>query len=197
MSKQTIIENILTNSRVAAQNLIDDSNKKAQSEKEKVKSQLEELMTKQKAVVDEQAQEIIARRATVSKLDAAKHVLAVKQSLIDLVFESAAEKLKLLKNDEYIALIKKMLAGFAADGDTVVVSKNDAKRIDSAIVQEVASKRKIKLQLSKDYGDFKGGFLLTNPKFDKTLTLESIVWSERADLESEVAGILFKENKTN
>lgn len=191
--KDAIIQKIIGDANAQAQNMISDANSYA----EKIIAEAEANAKLRVAEVEKQAEkagvEYVGRRVTVAGLDLKKARLNAKMQLLDEVYDKAADELASLKPDEYKKLITGMLKVAAEDGDTVTVCKNDDKVLTQAFFDDFAKKKGIKLTLSKSFGDFKGGIILSGGGVDKNLTLEVELKLLREQTEAEIAAVLFKE----
>ncbi len=191
--KDAIIQKIIGDANAQAQMMISDANAYA----EKIIAEAENNAKERIAELEKQAEkagvEYVGRRITVAGLDLKKARLNAKMQLLDEVYDKAADELASLKPDDYKRLITGMLEAAAEDGDTVTVCKNDEKVLTSDFFADFAKKKGIKLTLSKTFGDFKGGVILSGGGVDKNLTLEVELKLLREQTEAEIATILFKE----
>ena len=135
--------------------------------------------------------DIAQRSDTVAQLDSRKLVLVAKAKVIDEVFATALEKARNLPKEKYKKLIFGMLES-AQDGDVITISEREKGIVTEASIKELATKKKIKLTLNKELGDFDGGIILSNNGIDKNMTLEVEIASIRDEYEAKVAKELFK-----
>lgn len=124
-------------------------------------------------------------------IDKNKIVLRKKMQIIDEIFSLSIDKLASAKNKNYKKQIKDIILNNAEDGDEVIICKNDKDIFDSKFIAAISKQMNIKLKLSKTFGDFKGGIILSNKICDKNLTLEAQIEAIRAEVEQEVASIVF------
>lgn len=191
--KDAIIQKIIGDATAHANTIIADAKKYsdgliAAAEKEaKVKVSEAEKQAEKNGV------EYVNRRLTVAALDLKKAKLNAKMRLLDEVYSDACDELTKLKPAEYKKLITGMLDSAAADGDTVTVAKADAKVLTASFFADYSKEKGIKLSLSKKYGDFNGGIILSGKGVDKNLTLEVELKLLREQTEGEIAKLLFKE----
>ena len=159
-----------------AQKVVDENISRAESE---AKSIIENAKAEAKANYDKVSsslkatyEQIIDRKIAVANLDAKKILMSAKSEALSNVFEKAIDECANLDKKEYLKLIAGMIKSSAKDGDVIVICENDKKRITKAFVDKIAKEMNIKLSLSDEFGDFKGGILISNPNMDKNLTLE-------------------------
>ena len=72
----------------------------------------------------------------------------------------------------------------AQDGDVITISEREKGIVTEASIKELATKKKIKLTLNKELGDFDGGIILSNNGIDKNMTLEVEIASIRDEYEA-------------
>lgn len=134
-------------------------------------------------------EEIVNRKKMVANIDAKKQNLNNKMHIIDEVFAGAPEAIH--SDKRYPEFLKKLIEDNAEDGDTVIICKTDSKTVNKAFIDSLKQTKGININLSKEFGDFVGGVIISNNNYDKNLTLESIVKQLRGDMEMEMATVLF------
>lgn len=138
--------------------------------------------------------EILERKESVARLEVKKLALQAKQRVLDAAFERAMNSVRALPKDKYLAIVEGMLSN-AEDGDVVKIAECDAKVITAAFVKKTADKLGIKLTLSKEYIDIRGGVVLSNGSYDKNFSLETEFDSLREEIEPAIAAEIFGERK--
>ncbi len=189
MSEKAIIERIIADAQKQSEDIIADAKIKAKSTTTKASQIVEENLTKAKEKCNLDSQETLRRRMSVANLDAKKHRLFVKQQLINETFELARKKIINLSDADYLKLIGNIINKYAVSGETVTISANDKKRI----TQEFLDNAKLDLKLSKEYGNFDGGVVLSKSGYDKNLTLDVLIKESRENVEDKVALVMFEE----
>lgn len=192
-SKAGIIEKIIADGNAIVEKNLSEAKAKAESILSAAKQTSADFASKseKQAIVD--GEEIIKRRKIVAKLDCNKVMLSKKKELVDIIFKEAISTLRKDKS-KYITLISGMLERNADDGDCVVICEKDKDVITADLIAKVAKKCGKKLSLSMEYGDFDGGFILENERFDKNLSLSLALADIRENIEGQVVEILFKES---
>ena len=118
-------------------------------------------------------EEIITQAVLNAEIEARKILLKAKQEVLSATIERSLEKLMKLPDSEYIALITDMIAGVVENGDTVIISRNDEKRLTAEVIAKISKVIGKKLTLSNERGDFLGGVILSQNGLDKNMTLEN------------------------
>lgn len=159
--------------------------------KSEAKKMMDEVLQNKQSVIDE----TVKRQKAVAELDAKKIVLKSKKDAIDEAFRLAKEQLNSLSSEKYFDVVSNMISTYAEDGDVVTVSAKDKKLITMAKLDKIASAKKIKLTLNKEYGDFEGGVILSGNGMDKNLTFDVELKTLRDEMETEIADMIFNKEK--
>lgn len=146
--------------------------------------------------------ELERRRSSVSaELEHRKEILIEKQKLMEECFGAALEELVNLPAEEYGSLIRKMLLNLVSSGEErVLISLGDEKRIDQQFIDRVNAELKKEgkkggLKLDGTSPAVHGGFILSSEDVEVDCSFGTLLAQLREELQSEVAGILFGENK--
>ena len=183
--KEAIIEKIISDATVRGEAVIDDAKFKATEIENVAKAACTSMADnagKERAAA---VNDVLTRSKTVAELDAKNQVVA-------LTFETALNKVKNLPKEKYAKLVMGMLS-MAEDGDVVTISKREKDVLTEAVIKEFAAKKKIKLTLNKEFGEFDGGIILSGSGVDKNLTFETEFQLLKDELEETVAKKLFAE----
>lgn len=177
-------------SQIKTQSEIDCDEVIASAESE-AKKMMDEVLQNKQSVIDE----TVKRQKAVAELDAKKIVLKAKKDAIDEAFRLAKEQLNSLSSEKYFEVVSNMISTYAEDGDVVTVSAKDKKLITKAKLDKIATAKKIKLTLNKEYGDFEGGVILSGNGMDKNLTFDVELKTLRDEMETEIADMIFNKEK--
>lgn len=199
MSLEKILERIAGD----AQKEIDRITERATSNAEKTIQEAEKEAEILKAESLQRAKEEAAQRKermiAMARLDFRKRILGEKQRAIDTVFQEAIEKLCNLEEDEYRALMKRMLlSGVQTGEEEVILAQRDKTKLTSSFIDELNeelrnNEKKGNLTISEETREISGGFILRGGDIELNSTFESLLESSRDELESEVGQLLFKE----
>lgn len=180
-SEEQIAENI-DKAENTAKGIIDNAN----AESEKAIADFE-------ATKEATFNEVVRRRLSVANLDAKKAIMNAKRASIDDAFNEALNECVKLDNAKYLHIIESMIKANAKDGDKVVISEADSKRITKKFVADIAKEMGINLSLASEMASFNGGIVLSNDSFDKNLTFDSEVAEIKENADSDLLSKLFKE----
>lgn len=122
MSKEAIIDKILSDANLKGDAIIGEANGKADEIISLAAKQCKDYLYQSKTEIDRLTLEIDERSRSVAELDARKLLLAAKTQVLDDVYAKTLEKLRNLDKEQYGALIFAMLEN-AKDGDVVIISK--------------------------------------------------------------------------
>lgn len=190
MSREAIIEKILSDAEIRANSFIEEQTAKADEILADAAEQCKSYYYTFKAETDKMVAEVQSRAKTVAELDARKLMLATKTKVLDGVFKRAVEKLTELDKEQCKKLLLAMLESYAEDGDVITLGKAQADCLCEDDVAAVAERKGIKLSLSGKHGDF-DGMTLTSNGVDKNLTFEVEVALLREETETQIAKEIF------
>lgn len=193
MSKELIIEKILSDAQQKASEIIATAEQKA--EKLVKDAETEAAQTMQRAVSEAKnlVPELLRRKLSVAELEVKKIRLKAKQDVLENVFEQAMQAIRALPKQEYLAFIENMLIAASEDGDIVIVAEADKADVTQAFIDKIAAKKGIKLSIGKAYGSFAGGLMLESKSCTKNMTLELELASLREEREAKIARMIFEE----
>lgn len=190
-NKEAIKLSILESARLAAEKIISDAEAECErllnEAKADIAAQKEENI--KKATV--KAEEIALRSGMLSKLDCKKHELSEKQKLVSLVYEKAEQGFRNMPDDMYKAYFARIVEANAEKDDEVVLSKNE-KRLDSVWLKAINNKTDKNLTLSLSFHDEDGGVVLRSARYDKSLTIPTLLAEVREATENEIVKRLFE-----
>lgn len=173
--KQKIIDDILSSARSAAAAVVAEATEQAQAEIEELRAELDAAQKDALEKAELAAQELYLGQVKLGELEAGKAMLRAKQACVAAVYYGVKNKILAAKDAEYLKILQGVIVKYAEDGDQVIASKNDGKRVTAAWLKKVATAAKIKLTLSSEKGDFDGGVILRNSRYDRDLTIDAIV----------------------
>lgn len=191
MSKEYLLGQIAVKAEEEAQAIVGSALDVAAKRKEKAEAELKEEYERKIVRANEEAEQALAGRKTLSRIDAKKTELNVKRELIDEVYRAVTEKINSLGDKDYLKFMAGLIGKYAEEGDEVIICKKDERRITSAWLSDVAFDLQLSLKLSNQFHDDIGGIILRGAKYDKNLTVSSIVNEARTGTESTVADRLF------
>lgn len=190
MSKEAIIDKILSDANLKGDAIIGEANEKADEIISLAAKQCKDYLYKSKTEIDRLTLEIDERSRSVAELDARKLLLAAKAQVLDSVYAKTLEKLRNLDKEQYSALIFSMLEN-AKDGDVVTVSEREKDIVTKESLADFAKKKGISLTLADKFGDFDGGVIISENGVDNNFTLEVEVALLREQTETKIAKEIF------
>ncbi len=190
MSKEAIIDKILSDANLKGDAIIGEANEKAGEIISLAAKQCKDYLYQSKTEIDRLTLEIDERSRSVAELDARKLLLAAKAQVLDSVYAKTLEKLRNLDKEQYSALIFSMLEN-AKDGDVVTVSEREKDIVTKESLADFAKKKGISLTLADKFGDFDGGVIISENGVDNNFTLEVEVALLREQTETKIAKEIF------
>ncbi|WP_238882298.1 V-type ATP synthase subunit E [Clostridium sp. YIM B02551] len=173
----------------------------ANLEGEKILSKkLQEAEEIKKVILDKAKEESKARKERIisnALLKVRNEKLAVKQKVMDEVFEKALEELCNMNLDAFKNYFKESILNLDITGDEVVIlNEQNKKVIEQDFINEInnilkARGKKDGLTISSEVGNFKGGYILEKNGVEINNTFEALISSKKDELEYEVANLLF------
>lgn len=190
MSKEAIIDKILSDANLKGDAIIGEANGKADEIISLAAKQCKDYLYQSKTEIDRLTLEIDERSRSIAELDARKLLLAAKTQVLDDVYAKTLEKLRNLDKEQYGALIFAMLEN-AKDGDVVIISKREKDIVTKQSLADFAKKKGIKLTLADKFGDFDGGVIISENGVDNNFTLDVEVSILREQTETKIAKEIF------
>ena len=188
MSKEGIVERILSDAEERAQAVVAAAEKRA----EEIIAEAQESVKRDelgvKAEVEERCAAIKSGKAAEARLDSAKLLLAQKRRVIDSIYERALKELKELNKAETLKLADGILQEYAEDGDTIAFAA-DFKYAQEVSKLSICAEKKLKISLNADGVD--GGFVLRGKAADKDVSYRALLLSDREQNEVEIASAVF------
>ncbi|MDE6472492.1 MAG: hypothetical protein K2L52_05640 [Clostridia bacterium] len=191
-NKEAIIQKIIDDANAVAGAKIAEANDTASQVLARAQRQVDRFNESNSGRTDKLYQEALERSQVVANLDIKKLLQGKKKEIIDKAFDEALDAIKADKKT-YLALVEGMIMSCCEDGDEVVVAMEDDKVITKKLIADIAKKSKKSLKKSEEFGDFKGGVILSGKNYDKNLTLELELSLIKEKIESNIDSILFGE----
>lgn len=185
---------MMSNLENLTKKILDDANSQASIIQEESKEESRKTIESRIKQAEEEKKRILSRATseadllksrTISnaELSARDEKLTAKQEVIERVFNLAKEKLKNLKEEEYLAYLKATLEDIKLEGGETIIVPERMK----AKVKELGLSAKVSEETVDSGFVIKDGGIILNHTFD------SLVDDIRDDLEIEIAQSLFKE----
>lgn len=175
VGKQKLIDEILSSAKKTATAMVDEATAEQTEALAALRAQLDAAQAESLKLSDKAADDRYAGQVKLGDLEAGKELLRAKQRCVAAVYDGVREKILSAPDAEYLALLQKLVVSVCEDGDEVIAAKSDGKRVTAAWVKKVSAAAKKKLTLSKEQGDFAGGVILRNARYDRDLSVDEIV----------------------
>lgn len=173
--KQKIIDDIIASADATAEKIVEQAVAEVQTALDELKSSLASAHTASAEKYRADAQSTYDGQVKLGELEAGKIMLKARQACVSAVYDGVRERILSASDKEYLALLQKLIVGACENGDEVIAAQADEKRVTAAWVKKVGESAKRKLTLSKTRGEFAGGVILRNAKYDRDLTVDEIV----------------------
>ncbi|MHC4240808.1 MAG: V-type ATP synthase subunit E [Planctomycetota bacterium] len=196
MEAEQVVEKILADARAEADKIKKQADDKESGEQAKLSEQLDEYKKQTRILAQQAGKDKNSHILAAARMNIAKEYLAEKRKIFDEVFGQARQQLQNLPDEEYQALIKKLLLEAVETGDEEVVVDTNEGRISKDLIKEVnqqlGSDRKSNLKLSGKKQNIGAGFILTRGKIKTNVSIEVLLDQARKELEIQLAKELFE-----
>ena len=189
MSKESIVERIISDAEKEAENIIAQAEARAQQTVQEADLRAERKLAGVKAEVAQKVKSILDGKAATARLDGAKAELAEKRRVIDSVYKNALEALIALDKKTSLALAERLLSDFAEEGDEIVFATNYKYVAEVSNLETVKAK---KLKIANGKIPLDGGFILKGKNSDKDVSYGALLQFDREEYQAEIALAVFK-----
>jgi V/A-type H+-transporting ATPase subunit E len=127
----------------------------------------------------------------ISRMEARKSVLSVKQEMVEKSFDLAVQQIVALPDEKYTAFLANLVkkAGPAGD-EEIILNAADRARVGEALIKAVNADG-AKMKLSDETRDIKGGLILRRGSIETNCSVELLVELCRGELSAKLADVLF------
>lgn len=188
MSKESIVQRIISDAEEEAAGIIAEAEKRAESAVAGAKEKAERNLAGTKAEAEARARFIKDGKAAAARLDCAKIELAEKRRAIDSAYGAALKALIELDEKQSVALAERLLSDYAEKGDEIVFAAN-YKHVKAVLKLDVVREKALKF--STDGSGVSGGFILRGEVSDKDTSYSALLEADREKYVSGVAAKLF------
>ena len=173
--KQKIIDDILSSAKSTAASIVAEATEATQAETAELRAELDKAQAESLEKAEDAALQLYSGQVKLGELEASKVLLRAKQACVAAVYDGVKQKILASSDAQYLKILQGYILSYCEDGDEIIAAKADVKRVTAAWVKKVATSAKKKLTLSSEKGDFDGGVILRNKKYDRDLTVDAIV----------------------
>ena len=189
MSKEAIVERILSDAGNEADAIVKDAEEKAAAVVAAASARAEKGRRDSEAEVRAKTASISERRAAAARLDSAKILLSEKRRVIDAIYAEALGRMISLSEEECLALTDRLLKAYAEEGDEIFFAASYL-YIPAAARLPVVTEKKLKISAEK--AAVRGGFVLRGTASDKDLSYETLLAADRDEHQADIASEIFK-----
>ena len=127
----------------------------------------------------------------ISRMEARKSVLSVKQEMVEKSFDLAVQQIVALPDEKYTAFLANLVkkAGPAGD-EEIILNAADRARVGEALLKAVNADG-AKMKLSDETRDIKGGLILRRGSIETNCSVQLLVELCRGELSAKLADVLF------
>jgi len=160
---------------------------------EEAEKQADELLRRGTSQADERRK----RLEGVAELESGKHILAVKQEMLDLAFDRAAKAIAALPEEKYVDFLSKLAVRYSRTGnEQILLSKKDREKYGDRVLKAsnaalAGAGKKPSFSLADDTVDIDGGLILKEGDVEVNCAIKTIVYFMRDKISVEVADVLF------
>lgn len=196
MEAEQVVEKILADARAEVDKIKKQADDKEAGEQDKLSEQLDEYKKQTGTLAQQAGEDEKSHILAAARMNIAKEYLAEKRKILDEVLEQARRQLQNLPDEEYHALIKKLLLDAVETGDEEVVVDTNEGRIDHEFIKQI--NRELgpgfqgNLKLSSERQNLGAGFILTRGKIKTNVSIEVLLDQARKELEIQLAKELFE-----
>lgn len=178
---QQAADQVLDKARAQALEITSKAGVDAAARRESIRSQAENDV-KNVLTAAESAAELARRRA----------LLSAKQEIIAEVIADTQAEIYAMPDDEYFALILKMVKKFSLpQSGEIIFSKKDLDRLPAGFSAKIAENANCTLALSGESRPIDGGFVLSYGGIEENCSVEALFYAAREQLQDKVSEILF------
>jgi len=184
MSVEGIIERILSEAQMQAEEIKKQAGQRVSAVIEEGKREALQYYEKQKKRLEDKYNQEKEHAVLNRRLQQRKQILEARQKWMDKAFKAAFNKLVEQPFSEYRELMKKLIHRVSVTKDEAVVfgAKGEDKELQK-LIDELNSEAKSSFTLSKERGKFSWGFILKRGKIETSMSIDSLFRYKRNDLE--------------
>lgn len=188
MSKQEVVERILSDAKAEAAALIAEANRNAEAIAAEAGARCEALKRETEAEVAAYRQAALEKKQASARLESAKILLREKRKVVEYIYAQSLSRLLSLEKEDTLSLAQRLLSAYAEDGDEIFFAENF--RFEKEVLAlPVAKEKHIKLGDKRLKID--GGFCLKGKVSDKDLSYSALLAADREAYEAQLAKEIF------
>ena len=128
----------------------------------------------------------------ISRMEAKKSTLAVKQEMVSRSFDMALDQIISLPKEQYVEFLKKLALQASTTGDEeILLNARDREAVGAELLAAVNATPGKALTLSDQTREIAGGLILRRGNVETNCSIELLVDLTRSELSSKLANVLF------
>ncbi len=195
MEAEQVIEKILSDARAEADRITAEARQREDAEQSELDKKLQEYKGQTSELVTQKAADEKAHILAAARMEIAKALLAEKRAILDEIFDQVRNQLGSLSDDDYRALMTKLMLQAAETGEEEILIDKGDKRINQELIAEVnrgfTPAGKGALKLSQEKLAIQGGFILRRGKVKTNVSFDVLLDQARKEMEIELAKEMF------
>ena len=194
-------QKITGDAEAEASKIVEEGTGEAKAILDAAQDEADKIASDFKVKAEAEAKEYVRRQVSLRELEARKAVLTEKGKVIDQVFDQVLDELVRRDRDGGYSLTRDLLLKAIEVGDEgLIVSPEDKGAITGSFLKDLNKEltttgRRGEVTLSEETRTIRGGFVLRRGRMESNSTFETLLSMLRDDVETEVAGLLFGEDK--
>jgi len=197
MDAKQVVEKILADAKIEAENISKQANDKEAFEKANFDAKLSDYKKQTDFLANKAGDEKRSHILAAVRMEVGKEFLAEKRAILDEVFVNAKEQIKKLSDDDYTKIFSKLMKEAVETGDEEVIVDAEDKHIDMEFIKQVNSDLgpdfKGNLRLADEKQNIGAGFILRRGKIKNNVSVGVLLDQARKDLEITLSKELFAE----
>ncbi len=189
---EKIIAHIEADARAKADEITAAAEQKCAEIKKQYEEQASELYSEKIREGVKACQDREEGALRISRMEARKGILSVKQEMVSKSFDLARDKITSLPEDAYVAFLARLAKEAAGNGnEEIILNPRDRDAIGQKLLQAVNADGG-QMTLSEETRDITGGLILRSGAVETNCSAELLVDICKGELSSGLANILFQ-----
>lgn len=196
MSIEKITSKIIDDANADAKALTDHSESQVKEILEEAKEKADEIVADAKAKGEIERDKRLVSRRSVAAIDGRNQILSKQREMIERCFDLAAEKVAGMDTEKYLDFLVNCVKSSKRTEGELILNKKDRDAVGDELVKRLNSENtKAGFVLSEETKNIRGGVMIRFGNVYENASIDAVVEQVRDELTSEVAGILFPEER--
>ena len=191
MSLAQITEKIRSDAQKEADNILAKAKAKTELITQRAGEEVDSIKSGFIRRFEVERPEIFRRREIVANLDVKKMMLQSSRNLIQDVYDTSLEKMKMIDKADYVKLCEALLKCATTTKNEEIEVSSEEKYLDQAWLDGFNKENGTNLVFSEKKLDIAGGFVLTRGKISTNCSWDMLVQIMKEKQESDVVKRLF------